>query len=130
MTSRIYLRKVHLVMLGLILAFLLTTELLERTNQIVLLGWPTGALVKPVRMSIYGQCRLHSNPADVCKSTRKARNVTRRGVSIDYIRLGTRLTLYEHCPTLLYQHCPTLLYQRCHMHMLKGAGLQRLQFTS
>ena len=29
-------------------------------------------------MSIYGQRRLRSNPADVCKSLRKVRNVTRR----------------------------------------------------
>ena len=28
-------------------------------------------------MSIYGQCRPRLNPADVCKSPRKARNVTR-----------------------------------------------------
>ena len=29
-------------------------------------------------MSIYGQCQPCSNPADVCKSPRKAHNVTRR----------------------------------------------------
>ena len=28
-------------------------------------------------MSIYGQRQPRSNPADVCKSSRKARNVTR-----------------------------------------------------
>ena len=39
--------------------------------------------------SIYGQRRLRSNPADVCKSPRKAHNVTR--FSVAYIRLGTRL---------------------------------------
>ena len=38
---------------------------------------------------IYGQCRPHSNPADVLKSPRKARNVTR--FSVGYIRLGMRL---------------------------------------
>ena len=32
-------------------------------------------------MSIHGQCRLRSNPADVRKSPRKAHNVTRQNFS-------------------------------------------------
>ena len=39
--------------------------------------------------SLYGKCRPHSNPANVCKSPRKAHNVT--GFSVGYIWLGTRL---------------------------------------
>ena len=53
-----------------------------KLQHVQLLGWPTGALALVwmllVRMSIYGQCRLHSNPADVYKSPRKVRNVTRQ----------------------------------------------------
>ena len=70
-------------------AFLLTTELFEHANQIavcpitgtlVLVGMPISDNWShvEVRMSIYGQRQLCSNPADMCKSPRKARNVTRR----------------------------------------------------
>ena len=61
-----------------------------KLQHVQLLGQPTGTLAfvgmligdnrshVEVRMSIYGQRWPRSNPADLCKSPRKVRNVTRR----------------------------------------------------